>query len=105
MDFLRPLFLMRRSSYLSPFYTIVCEISARSALPQALAYMMSNPTMNQPIFGVLTNGNDGLFVKLSSQPTPQYDLSRAFSIYTVASEVRSTFQVFKHLGQIVARST
>lgn len=80
-------------------------ISARSALPQALAYIMSNPTLNQPMFGVLTNGDDVLFVKLSSQPTPQYDLSRAFSIYTVFSELRSAFQVLKHLGQIIARST
>jgi hypothetical protein len=80
-------------------------ISARSALPQALAYMMSNPTLNQPTFGVLTNGDDVLFVKLSAQPIPQYDLSRAFSIYTVVSELRSAFQVLKHLSQIIARST
>lgn len=80
-------------------------ISVRSALPQALAYMMSNPTLNQPTFGVLTNGDDVLFVKLSFQPAPQYALSRAFSIYTVANELRSAFQVLKHLGQILARST
>lgn len=80
-------------------------ISARSALPQALVYMMSNPTLNQPTFGVLTNGDDILFVKLSAQPSPQYDLSRAFSIYTVTSELRLAFQVLKHLGQVIARST
>ena len=74
-------------------------ISTRSALPQALAYMMANPNLDKPRFGMLTNGDDVLFVKLLAQPMPQYGLSRAFSIYTVASELRSAFQVLKHLGQ------
>lgn len=74
-------------------------ISTRSALPQALAYMMANPDLDKPRFGMLTNGDDVLFVKLLAQPTPQYGLSRAFSIYTVPSELRLAFQVLKHLGQ------
>ena len=74
-------------------------ISTRSALPQALAYMMANPDLDKPRFGMLTNGDDVLFVKLMAQPIPEYGLSRAFSIYTVPSELRSAFQVLKHLGQ------
>ena len=74
-------------------------ISTRSALPQALAYMMANPDLDKPRFGMLTNGDDVLFVKLMAQPTREYGLSRAFSIYTVRSELRSAFQVLKHLGQ------
>jgi hypothetical protein len=76
-------------------------ISTRSALPQALTYMMANQTFTQPRFGMLTNGDDVLFVKLVNQPSPQYALSRAFSIYTVASELRSAFQILKHLGQTI----
>ncbi|HAZ44319.1 MAG TPA: type I restriction endonuclease subunit R [Cyanobacteria bacterium UBA11369] len=76
-------------------------ISTRSALPQALAYMMANPNLDKPRFGMLTNGDDVLFVKLLAQPMPQYALSRAFSIYTVTSELRSAFQVLKHLGQSI----
>ncbi|MFB2876618.1 type I restriction endonuclease [Floridanema aerugineum] len=76
-------------------------ISVRSALPQALAYMMANPDLNKPRFGMLTNGDDVLFVKLLAQPMPQYALSRAFSIYTVVSELRSAFQILKHLGQSI----
>lgn len=74
-------------------------ISTRSALPQALAYMMANPDLDKPRFGMLTNGDDVLFVKLMAKTTPEYGLSRAFSIYTVCSELRSAFQVLKHLGQ------
>ena len=80
-------------------------ISVRSALPQALAYMMSNPDLNQPSYRVLSNGDDILFVKLETQPRLQYGLSRAFSIYTVASELRSAFQVLKHLGQRITSPT
>ena len=48
------------------------RISTRSALPQALAYMMANPDLDKPRFGMLTNGDDVLFVKLRTQPTPEY---------------------------------
>ncbi len=74
-------------------------VSTRSALPIALAYMMANPDLDQPRFGLLTNGDDVLFVKLMAQPTREYGLSREFSIYTVLRELRSAFQVLKHLGQ------
>ncbi|NJR24670.1 MAG: type I restriction endonuclease subunit R [Richelia sp. CSU_2_1] len=76
-------------------------ISTRSALPQALAYMMANPDLEKPRFGMLTNGDDVLFVKLEARSRPQYRLSRALSIYTVPSELRSAFQVLKHLGQTI----
>ena len=47
-------------------------ISTRSALPQALAYMMANSDLDKPRFGMLTNGDDVLFVKLRAQPTAEY---------------------------------
>ncbi|WP_228037590.1 type I restriction endonuclease subunit R [Nodosilinea sp. LEGE 06152] len=52
------------------FWVLVLEarkttISTRSALPQALAYMMANTQLDKPTFGLLTNGDDVLFVKLS----------------------------------------
>jgi hypothetical protein len=65
-----------------------------------LAYMMSRPAIDQPLFGILTNGDDILFVKLTSQPTPQYQLSRAFSLYTLPSELHLALQILKHLGQV-----
>lgn len=76
-------------------------ISARSALPQALAYMMSRPNSEQPLFGILTNGDDIVFVKLTTHPTPEYQLSRSFSLYTLPSELQLALQTLKHLGQVV----
>jgi hypothetical protein len=76
-------------------------ISTRSALPQALAYMMSNANSNPTTFGILTNGDDVIFVKLDRGEVTQYNLSRAFSIYTTSSELRSVLQILKHLSTIL----
>ncbi len=85
-------------------------IPLRSALPQLLSYLMANPQPKQPLFGMLTNGDEVLFVKLVQQSSAQanvqadaeagarYDLSRSFSLYTVSSEINSVFQILKKLG-------
>ena len=39
--------------------------SVEAGLPQLLAYLMANPHQNQPNYGMLTNGSEFLFVKLS----------------------------------------
>jgi hypothetical protein len=87
------------------FWVLVLEskktmISARSVLPQALAYMMASTNPDRPLFGVLTNGDDVLFVKVAGQP-PSYGLSRAFSLYTLASEQQSVLQILKQVGQMI----
>jgi Type I restriction enzyme R protein N terminus (HSDR_N) len=90
------------------FWVLVVEskktsISVRSALPQALAYMMANTNPNQSLFGMITNGDDVLFIKLLQQPTPQYGLSRAFSLYTLPDEVQTVLQILKRIGQLMTR--
>ena len=76
-------------------------IPLRSALPQLLTYLMANPQPGQPLFGLITNGDEVLFVKVSQTPSMQYDISRAFSLYTVRSELTQVLQVLKHLGQVI----
>jgi Type I restriction enzyme R protein N terminus (HSDR_N) len=89
------------------FWVLVLEakkttISTRSALPQALAYMMANTQATQPTFGMMTNGDDVLFVKLTTQPLVQYSLSRVFSLYTLPEELQSVFQILKQMGQSIS---
>jgi hypothetical protein len=89
------------------FWVLVLEakkttISTRSALPQALAYMMANTQSEQPTFGMMTNGDDVLFVKLTAQPLGQYSLSRVFSLYTLPEELQSVLQILKQIGQTIA---
>jgi Type I restriction enzyme R protein N terminus (HSDR_N) len=90
------------------FWVLVLEakkttISTRSALPQALAYMMANTQATQPTFGMMTNGDDVLFVKLTTQPLGQYSLSRVFSLYTLPEELQSVLQILKRMGQSISK--
>jgi hypothetical protein len=90
------------------FWVLVLEakkttISTRSALPQALAYMMANTQATQPTFGMMTNGDDVLFVKLTTQRSGQYGLSRVFSLYTLPEELQSVLQILKQIGQAIAQ--
>lgn len=79
-------------------------ISLRSALPQAIAYMMANLTPERPLFGVLTNVDELLFIKLVAKPNAEYGLSRAFSLYTLPSELAIAAPVFTHIGQQIINS-
>jgi hypothetical protein len=99
------------------FWVLVLEakkttISTRSALPQALAYMIANTNPEQPTFGMLTNGDDVLFIKLirqsqtrqsqTRQSQNQYSLSRVFSLYTLPEELQAVLQILKCIGGAIA---
>ncbi|MCY7284986.1 MAG: type I restriction endonuclease subunit R [Cyanobacteria bacterium CAN_BIN43] len=51
------------------------------AIPQALAYMMANPNSDLPSFGLVTNGDQFIFVKSAKYPSLQYDFSDDFSLF------------------------
>jgi len=78
-------------------------ISVMSALPQTLTYMMANPAPDQPAFGMMTNGDGIIFVKLSQQGTPQYDISRVFSPAPLRNELYTVLQILKRIGQSITR--
>lgn len=66
------------------FWVIIIEakkygFNVSLALPQALAYMMANPNLDKPIFGMVTNGEDYIFIKLNQQ-TRQYDFSKKLTL-------------------------
>ncbi len=76
-------------------------ISVMSALPQALAYMMANPHPDKPIFGMLTNGDSIIFVKLTQQGISQYDVSEIFSPVPSRNRFYNVLQILKRIGQII----
>ena len=69
------------------------------ALPQALSYMLANPT--QPCYGLILNGNDFMFVKLNREETPQYATSRVFSLSAPGNELVEVLKILKHLARVV----
>ncbi|MEO0935954.1 MAG: type I restriction endonuclease subunit R [Cyanobacteria bacterium J06641_2] len=89
------------------FWVMVLEskkttLSVWTAVPQALAYLMANPNPNLPVFGMVTNGDDILFIKVAQADTPQYNLSRVFAPFTSAKELYTVLQKLKRFGQVAA---
>lgn len=76
------------------------DFAVTRAIPQGLAYMLGNPDRASPTFGMITNGNEFLFLKATQQPVVQYGNSRLFSLLNPDNELRSVLQVLKRLGQI-----
>ncbi|MEJ1932444.1 type I restriction endonuclease [Nostoc sp. NIES-2111] len=77
-------------------------LSIWSAVPQVLAYLMANPQPDKPVFGMVTNGDDVLFIKVKPEAgRPQYDLSRVFALLTSAKELYNILQILKRIGQTI----
>jgi predicted type IV restriction endonuclease len=76
------------------------DFSVTRALPQALAYMLGSPNRDQPTFGMITNGNEFLFVKSIGPPTAQYATSRLFSLINPGNELAAVLNILKTIGQI-----
>lgn len=72
------------------------------AIPQALAYMMGSPNPDRPVFGLVTNGYDYLFLKLIKGNNPRYALSDNFTL--LSDETNNLLRVARILklciGQI-----
>lgn len=77
------------------------SIPVPAALPQLLAYMLTVPQSNSPVFGMATNGDEFVFLKLSLGDAPRYDSSRTFSLFPRRHELGEVLQIVKHLAQVV----
>ena len=70
------------------------------ALPQAIAYMMDAPDKSKPVYGLLVNGREFVFVELSYQPEPVCARSFALSIEQ-DEELMQVLAMLKYLRQTV----
>jgi hypothetical protein len=75
------------------------SISVPAALPQLLAYMAANLDPQQPNYGMATNGDEFVFLKLGAGL--EYDASRSFSLFPQRHELGQVAQILKALGQQV----
>lgn len=90
----------------SEFWVTVIEskrpqLDVMQALPQALTYMMDNPHPEKPAFGLISNGREVIFIKLTTQSTLTYALSKAFSILNPGNDLYDVLQGLKKIGQII----
>lgn len=72
-------------------------------IPQALAYMLTNPEVRQPTYGLLCSGESFLFLKLVTQPQPpRYGLSRHFNLLN-NGDLTTVLQILKKIGQLTLK--
>ena len=58
-------FVLKNQLWVVVLESMKTALSVWSALPQTLAYLMANTQPELPSFGMTTNGDDILFVKLT----------------------------------------
>lgn len=86
------------------FWALVIEskstIAFSIALPQAMTYMMANPKPEVPAYGLITNGDEFMFIKMLTQGLPQYDLSNVFSLLIPRrNQLYDILQILKQIRQ------
>jgi len=81
-------------------------LSLLNGIPQALFYMMANTNPSPTVFGMVTNGNNFLFIKLSKQENPRYALSDEFILSNRReNELYTVMKILKKIGQLVSSNT
>jgi hypothetical protein len=92
---------------LKRFWVLVIEakgtkFDVMTALPQALAHMLSAPQPHLPTFGLLVNGREFVFVRLTRPDgQPQYSLSEAFAILQPHHDLCDVLRILKHIGALI----
>lgn len=78
--------------------------SVMQALPQTLAYMMAHPNSEMPVFGMITTGEDYIFIKLNRQ-IRQYGMSNKFTLSNPhKNELQEVMQVMKRIVGLLVQT-
>lgn len=77
--------------------------SREVGIAQILAYMLANPNLEKPSFGMITTGGSFIFVKLV-KGEPQYALSDKFVLRKRGNELYSVLGILKRLGQLATNN-
>ncbi|MTJ51115.1 type I restriction endonuclease subunit R [Dolichospermum sp. UHCC 0259] len=75
------------------------SIPVVAAIPQLLAHMLTTPHRDKSVFGMATNGDEFIFIKLAITNKPEYDVSRTFSLFPRRHELAEVLQILKRLGE------
>ncbi|MDZ8035618.1 type I restriction endonuclease [Nostoc sp. DedSLP04] len=78
------------------------SFSLLEAIPQALAYMLSNLSQDKPVFGLVTNGSDFIFLKLIKENQLKYAMSDQFTLLRRESELYQVLSVLKKLSKVLS---
>jgi hypothetical protein len=77
------------------------EFSLKVGIPQVLSYMLASPHPDRPLYGLVTNGSNFVFLKLVQRDRPCYARSREFVLEN-SGDLERVLQVLKRLAELVA---
>ncbi len=80
------------------------SLNVTAALPQALFHMMASPHTDRPIYGLVSNGTEFLFLKLVRQENSEYGLSRLFSLINPGNDLYAVMAILKYLQEVVSET-
>lgn len=85
------------------FWVLVIEskqagVSIQKGIPQALAYMLASPNRPQPVYGMVTNGSNFIFLKLAWQDQPTYGISDEYTLMRHENDLYKVLQILKVIG-------
>jgi predicted type IV restriction endonuclease len=82
------------------------RLDVTAGIPQAITYLLSAPTSQTVLYGMVTNGREALFLKLdrspSSQSSPHYSRSLTYRLLESSSERQQVLQGLKYLGRLLS---
>lgn len=76
------------------------EFSPKVGIPQVLSYMLAVPKQTAPVYGLVTNGTDFVFLKMVFQDGPRWGRSRQF-ILGQDHDLEQVLKILKHLAEIL----
>lgn len=76
------------------------QFSIESGLAQLLAYMLANPHPEKSVFGMVTNGECFIFVKLVKDAGFVYATSRFFAMRNPGNELYDVLKILKRISQL-----
>jgi hypothetical protein len=80
------------------------EFDIEVGVPQILAYMMGAPIAQSQVFGMVTNGNHYIFIKLQRTGEIAYEFSDTFSLLSRSNCLYKVLKILKNIGKLSTAS-
>ncbi len=74
------------------------ELSLKVGIPQVLTYMLAAPDPERPVYGLVTNGSNFVFLKLAPSEAPHYGRSQEFVLEN-DQDLEMVLRIMKRLAQ------
>lgn len=81
------------------------RLDVTAGIPQTLTYLLSAPTSQSLLYGMVTNGREVLFLRLDRNQSPQYSRSLTYRLLESSQEREQVLQGLKYLGTLLPTSS